>query len=173
MGKQSTKTSVRSETVTQTITKSGTYNPDNEFKIYTNPRIPIFVPKKTSLNKSSDKDQHSEERRQHARHNLEFSVIIMCGSLSHKTKSIDISPGGIKLQDMIPDSFIGKNLDLYIIDPSHPADSKSKTIALKAKSISSRLCFALKFESMDVVKANRVQSIIDYLTILNKKKSLG
>lgn len=61
--------------------------------------------------------QHSgekAERRNEKRHHASFRVILVSGSSSFRTTSIDVSNGGMRLSQKLPVSFLEKNCLAYI-----------------------------------------------------------
>lgn len=151
----------RDNTVSVTMTRDG------EIRIYTNPKIPDLKRIRGEDGKKIEPvvPQVLTERRAHPRHMVQVDITVSCAGLIHKCKSVDLSLGGVRLTSMIPDSFLGKTLEVLISDPTPFAGKSKKMVSVRGKATTQRLCETLRFEKLDVTTANRIENIIAFMRV--------
>lgn len=85
------------------------------------PPIPVNIFTEDSNNIITDNQNFTEhqnsnykDRRKHPRFKLELKTLFVFNKKTFRTKTIDISLGGIRISDPLPESYIGKNISVYL-----------------------------------------------------------
>ena len=84
--------------------------------------------------------------RKHPRLELELKVIFVADKKTFRTKSKDLSLGGIQITDPLPESFYNKNIQVFISSPDLKISIKFEAILLPNKTSTTQIKFVSQNE---------------------------
>ena len=85
-------------------------------------------------------------KRKHPRLELELKVIFVADKKTFRTKSKDLSLGGIQITDALPESFFNKNIQVFISSPDLKISIKFEAILLPNRTSSKFVQFISQTE---------------------------
>jgi hypothetical protein len=121
--------------------------------------IPPFIPQIVPIEK--------KENRVHPRAIIELKVVFITGNKSFRTKTKNVSLGGLKIVDPLPGYYFGKLVEIYLSSPDQKFFIKLKaTILENEKSLTH-----IKFQSKNDIGFKHLSSWLESATNQYIKKS--
>jgi hypothetical protein len=91
-----------------------------------------------------DENKDWTKFREHPRVTMELKIIFVSGKKSFRTKTIDLSLGGVKTSDPLPEAYLNQELDVFLSSPDLKLSIRFKAELISCKDSLSRLKFTEK-----------------------------
>ena len=106
--------------------------------------MPPAIP--TIINKAPEIPKEKLNLRKHPRHEIELKVIFVADKKTFRTKTKDLSLGGIQITDAVPESFFNKNIQVFISSQDLKISIKFEAILLPNRSSTKFIQFVSQTE---------------------------
>jgi hypothetical protein len=156
----------------QKAIKSRIYTLPSIDQIEDEDEIPPILPEMISSvnkveNKVENKEEKGSERRKHQRYDIALKVVFISGKKSFRTKTSDLSLGGLKIVDKLPKCYFDRKIEVFLSSPDLKVSIKFEAELIANKSTSTHV----KFSCKDDIRLKQLENWLQSVSRIQLKKT--